>query len=387
MKDSSTFSIDSLLDVSTKKREACVLAGPFLNMLDHTIPIASILDIPLITKDPSIIFTFKKFYPPFKCQFKDWTIPYILENFSTIFYGFNIKKNGTETWSFKRLIQEHRELDPHNSLYDLPVKFIYHFHGCSDKRWFEKNSHLEEVDQILFYGDHMIDLFKSLELYERVVSSAIVGNYRKAYYLKHQTFFDDLVEKEIFSKFKKKQFTILYAPTWQDRTSATSIFKAYSHVLDQLPSHYNLVLKLHPTLSCQIADYDPKMLYDLLDPYARAPNIQIVPMLPCIYPILNKVDLYLGDHSSVGYDALSFNLPLFFINHDNRPKEDPTTHLFKAGRVLHNQDLPNFYKILDQELPDDFSKYSEIRNKLYNYAFGKDLSYEKMKERFKNFLI
>ena len=210
------------------------LAGPYLNTLDHTLPIASILDIPLISSDPNITFIFKNFYPHFRCHLKNWSLPYIVENFSTVFYGFNIERDAFQTLSFRKLINQSKEKDPKNPLWDLETKFIYHFHGCSDKRWFRADSHLTDVDQIFFYGDHMIDLFKSLDLYDKIVSPGIAGNYRKAYYLKNKDFFDTLAHNEVFSKFKNEQFTILYAPTWQDRTNATSIFKAYSDILDKI---------------------------------------------------------------------------------------------------------------------------------------------------------
>src|SRR5690606_19131652 len=138
---------------------------------------------------------------------------------------------------------------------------IYHLHGCSDKHWFRSEGHLLDVDEVLLYGQRMVDLFKEMNLLDRIQSHTLVGNYRYAYYLEHKSFYDQLVEKEIFSKFKRKQFTLLYAPTWMDAQKGCSIFKAYKDIIEQLPSNMNLLIKLHPHLNFQFESHDPKKLY------------------------------------------------------------------------------------------------------------------------------
>lgn len=365
-----------------KKREACVLVGRFYNIFEHSAPIACILDIPIVCDDLETIFLFKKFYPNLKCKLKSWTMPYLVENFSTIFYGFN-----TTDLTFKEMHQELIKKNPDNPTYKLPTKFIYHFHGCSDKRWFTANGHFKDVDQVLFYGQRMIDIFKELEIYEHVVSEGIVGNYRYAYYLHNQNFFDDLADKEIFSQFEKEQPTILYAPTWMDATRASSIFKAYKPIIENLPDHYNLLIKLHPNLSHQFEHYDPVPLYELFDKHSKKGNVVISPFFPCIYPLLKKCCAYLGDYSSVGYDALSFNLPMFFLNHDTRClKTDKTAYLLNAGHNIYFNDFSRIFSIIEKHLPLDKKKFGEIRKKMYEYAFGKDQTYEKVQKKFRSFL-
>lgn len=366
-----------------KERDACVLVGPFYNIFEHSAPIACILDIPIISDDPNTIFLFKKFYPNLKCKLKDWTLDYLIENFSTIFYGFN-----TTELTFKEMHQELLKKDPENPKYQLKTKFIYHFHGCSDKRWFTKCGHFKDVDQILFYGQRMIDIFKELGVYEHVISEGVVGNYRYAYYLENQNFFDTLAHKEIFSQFEKDQPTILYAPTWMDATRASSIFKAYKPIIENVPDHYNLLIKLHPNLSHKYEHYDPIPLYELLEKYTKKGNVVISPFFPCIYPLLKKCVAYLGDYSSVGYDALSFNLPMFFLNHDKRClKSDKTAYLLNAGYNIYEKDFPKIFSIIEENLPHDQERYGATRKKMYEYAFGKDLPYKKVQEMFKSFLI
>ena len=367
-----------------KIRGACALAGPFYSIIDHTAPICALLGIPLLTKEPSIVFNFKRFYPDLKCEFRDWTLPYLIKNFSTIFYGFNVSE-----YTFRELIKYSKNKDPKNPLWDLPTKFIYHLHGCSDKQWFKSSghTHLFDVDQVLLYGKRMVDLFEGLHLKDRLQSYSLVGNYRKVYYQKHQKFYDALVEKEIFSKFKKKQKTLLYAPTWMDAKRGSSIFKAYKEVIEKLPDNLNLLIKLHPNLSLHFDQHDPKKLYEALDPYSKKPNVQIVPLFPCIYPILNRVDLYLGDYSSVGYDALSFNLPMFFINHHRHMPTDPEGYLLRCGTSIYLEDLGQIYSIIEKALLNDDEKFTSSRKETYQYAFGEDLGEREMRKKLGTLLI
>jgi len=153
LKNSKPYSVDFTSGLKIK-RGACAIAGPFYSIFEHTVPIASMLDIPVITKEPNLVFIFKHFYPKFKCELRNWSLPYIIENYSSIFYGF-----GIEGHPFNHQMKLKREEEPGNPIWNLPTKAIYHFHGCSDKCWFKENSHFTDVDQILFYGDRMLDLF------------------------------------------------------------------------------------------------------------------------------------------------------------------------------------------------------------------------------------
>ncbi len=386
MEPSSSFlsQIDFL--AANKTRNACAIAGPFVPFIDHVIPIAAILDIPLITKEPSIAFTYKKYYPPFKCELKEWSLHSLIENYSTIFYGFSL-----ETTSFKQIIQTAKKNHPHESIWHLPTQFIYHLHGCSDKGyrsdWFDPKGHLLDVDKVLVYGKRMQDLLEDKNVHQHTKLEWI-GNYRYSYYLEHRDFFDSMIQKEVFKKFKKKQTTILYAPTWNDKEDSSSLFKAYGDILSNLPSSYNLILKLHPNLSVARKDYDPKTLYELLTPYAKKGNVLILPLLPNIYPILSHIDIYLGDHSSVGYDALAFNTPLFFINHHKRSYlTDKSAYLLRCGTNIYPEDLKNIYSIIDKEIPLDHQKYDLVKQETYSYAFGETLPYSQLKEHFKNLIL
>lgn len=377
-----SFSIKSLS--KKKKRGACALMGPYTVFMDHTAPICSLLNIPLITDSPQVKFTYERFYPGLKVQIKKWTLKFLLENYSTVFYAFR------PTPSFDQLQKAAIEAHPDDPSYQLDTKFIYHLHGCSDKgyhsNWIAPKSHFLDVDQILFYGQRMHDIFKDNKVLDRLRSYAFVGNYRYHYYLEHKKFYQNLIDKELFDHFEKDQPTLLYAPSWTDPEGSCSLFEAYQSILDKLPSHYNLVLKLHPYLSIKTPEYDPKPLYELLKPYVEQSNIQVLPMFPLVYPILDRVVAYIGDYSSVGYDALSFNLPLFFLNHNDRSLQDKGAYLLRCGREIKANEFKDLYSILEEELLMHSKKYGEVQKETYRYAFGKDVPYNKLQEQFRDLL-
>ncbi len=361
-----------------------MLMGPLESFFDHSVPICSLLDIPLICTSPQLLFKLKHFYPPFAFKLiPELALEHLIKDYSSIFYGFSIYPH-----TFREQINQKIEEKDNLDLWEKPTQFIYHLHGCSDKHWFQPVGHLSDTDQILVYGERMLDIFKSSGFDERATTFSKVGNYRLTYYQKHKDFFDASAEKNIFSKFEKKQLTLLYAPTWHDKDDSSSVLKALGDLIENLPRHINLLVKLHPLLKMDMEQKgSTKKLSQLLEHYLNKPNLQVSFSFPHIYSLLNKVDVYLGDYSSVGYDALYFNIPLFFLNHDDRNSlADPSAYLLKAGHNLHLKDLKNIYSNIEKELPLDSLKYSKIRKQIYEYAFGKDLPYQEVVQNYQNIL-
>ncbi len=377
-----TFSFDHLFH--HKGRGACALVGPHQGFIDHTAPICSILGIPLLTDQPEAKFIYESLYPGLNLVIKKWTLDYLLENYSTVFYPFR------PIPSFNQLIQKGKQDNPQNPIYHLKTKFIYHLHGCSDKGyhsdWIAPKSHFLDVDQVLFYGRRMHDIFRDNGVLEKLRSFAFIGNYRYLYYLKYRDFYQKVISLNVFDHFEKEQPTLLYAPSWIDPEGSCSLFEGYRDLLDRLPSHFNLVLKLHPYLSIRTKDYDPTPLYRLLEPYLTKPNIVVVPQLPLVYPLLDRVVAYIGDFSSIGYDALAFNLPLFFLNHQNRSLEDKGAYLLRCGKVFYQGDFATLYPSIEKTLSEKQNPYLDLQKETYHYAFGKNKSYEELQTQLQELL-
>lgn len=377
-----TFSIDKLYS-KTHKTKASVLMGPYPFYLDHSAPICALLDIPLLITDPKVKFQYEPLYPGLKCQIKNWDLRYLVEHFSTIFYPFKPEP------SFARGLKKAQEKDPNDPLWSKEMKFIYHLHGCSDKGyhsdWIAPKSHFLDVDQVLLYGKRMADLFEDNQVLFRLKSYAFTGNYRYVYFLKHQAFYRSLIQEKVMSKFHKEKPTLLYAPSWNDPEGSGSLFKAHKWVIDQLPNHYNLIVKAHPYFHVHLKDSNYDEYQTLLKRYSSKPNVLFLENFPLIYPLLDQVVGYIGDYSSIGYDALAFSLPLFFLNHNERNKEDKGAYLHRCGQTFTPKDFSKLYEEIEKSLkqPDP---YQEIKEKTYEYAFGKLLSYKVTQELFQSFL-
>ncbi len=374
-----TFSVDDY--TIGGQRGACVLAGPLETFFDHSVPICSLLDIPLITNAPMLIFKLKRFYPPFDYKLvPNLSLEEIIPHYSNIFYGF-----GTMPYTYREILNQRLQDKDCPASWKCPTQFIYHLHGCSDKHWFSPQSHLRDADHVLVYGNRMLDIFKNSGFDLEKKSFPLVGNYRLAYYQKNKDFFDVSAQKNIFSKFEKKQPTLLYAPTWHDKNNSSSVLKATSKLLETLPAHLNLLIKLHPLLKMDLPNKGSfNELYQLLLPYLEKPNLQVHSLFPHMHSLLSHVDGYIGDYSSVGYDALAFNIPLFFINHKQRdPLNDPSALLLKSGVNISLKDLNRLYSIVENHLDQEPYEYAAIRQQIYHYAFGKDLSYKEVAQNLK----
>jgi CDP-glycerol glycerophosphotransferase (TagB/SpsB family) len=102
--------------------------------------------------------------------------------------------------------------------------------------------------------------------------------------------------------------TLMYAPTWQDAIGSSSFFQAFASFVTQLPSEWRLIVKLHPHLERQAA------AIDALAALARGRDVHLVRANPLCYPFLDLADAYVGDMSSLAYDFLAYDRPMFFTN-------------------------------------------------------------------------
>lgn len=351
----------------TQSSSCGLLETPYNFFIDHLAPLCFFLDIPILTSWPQTLFLFQRYYPNVNIKVKNWSVRYLLENFTSVLYSFVPEPR------FRQLIEREQTQDPENEIWQRPLKLIHHFHGCSDKGyhsdWIKPDSHLQDLDLLLIYGKRFEVLLKDKQLFHLPKNVLQTGNYRLLYYQKHKLYLDGLVQKEIFSKFKKKKTTLLYAPTWADHENSSSFLKIYTALFEKLPEHYNLIVKLHPNMTLRTEKYDPSCVLQIIEKYKNRPNVLILPFYPLIYPLLNFCDIYLGDHSSVGYDMLYFNKPMFFLNVTKRNKKDPGAQLFQAGHVIEEENFSNLYQIIAHD-PNTF--YQEKQKEIYEFAFGND---------------
>jgi len=241
-------------------------------------------------------------------------------------------------------------------------------HGNSDKGrsiFYMEALHKEEM--ALVYGKQMIDYLQEKKVFDQLKGHAIVGNYRYGFYLEHKAFYDELVQKQILEKMPKAKKLFLYAPTWQDFERSSSFFDAMPLLAKNRPADVNLLVKLHPNL---LQEEDP-MAHRLIEEYAHEKHILFFSDFAPIYPLLNRADVYIGDMSSIGYDFLTFDRPLFFLNQNGRdPIKDPGLYLFRTGEVIDKEHYGEIYERIEHFLNFELRRFSEVRKEVYTYAFG-----------------
>lgn len=298
-------------------------------------PLASFLDIPIVVTDAFNHKIAETFYPFVKTLF----MPDLEKNLFSLVKDYDIFLECKYWRAHLKFLSEH--------FFRKKVKLVFCPHGQSDKGYdFPLLSPYREQDAVLLYGDLLFEMLQELKI--EIPPYHITGNYRLAFYRKHQKFYDSLLPFD----FPKKQRTLLYAPTWQDSEKNTSFFTLGKRVIEELPPDWNLIIKAHPLLK----EHTPKLYYQTIQALEGKKNIHLLCDFPPVYPVLAKVDRYLGDASSVGYDFLTFEKPMFFFP-GKREKR-----LFQAGTVL---DLgKNLFSQMENP-PDK----TEEQKKLYRKAF------------------
>lgn len=318
--------------------------GSDTHLLDHIAPLASILEAPLIVTEEENRILAQRYYPEVQTELWpdiEFRLKEIGERFDLIIES--------KYWApqLKQLIQ---------TLYGKTVRLVFCPHGQSDKGY--QTPLLAPYalqDAVLIYGDLLKQMLTELNIWPHIKDFALIGNHRLSYYLKNRTRLDATVEKEIFSQLKQKNKTLFYAPTWRDADGATTFFSDIQLLYNQLPDDWNVIVKPHPLLEQRDLSH-----YERLHRIREQKNNWLVlERFPLIYPILDRIDAYLGDYSSVGYDALAMQKPLYFLSHHHIP--NPRLHL--CGKILDRS------KNLFDQIQKNEQNYSKQQRALSTLAF------------------
>ena len=322
------------------KKPACgLLYGNDIHHLDHIAPFCAILGIPLILTDTTIQWIAAQNYPDLNtCHIPIETLPEQIVPIYDVLFSCLPTQLLDPIFSFT----EH----------SLRKKLLYSWlpHGNSDK---DNLAALMAEKHLLVYGNQMKDTLKRKAVVEKVRHITTIGNFRRLYYLKYKDSLDRLAAHHTQFKHLKSK-TILYAPTWGTRNLAKS-----THTLLHLfPSDYNLLIKFHPnTLSTGFA-------LAIKEAFSEKDNIRFIDDFPSIYPLLNHTEIYIGDHSSIAYDFLSFNRPLYYFTNGKTP-------IHHTGAITTPEDL---FKQIEQKA----DIYAQARHDLYHYAFDDSIDLEQI---------
>ncbi len=345
-----------------KKKVACLIYGNYPHYLDHLAPLSYFFKIPLITNNDEIAKTAKKYYPKINVNYIDnLNIHfYVVKNFDNIISCITQKLFDL---NFKF----------HQDLLNKKTKIIWCPHGSSDKGktcpFFES---LINEKLVLVYGKKMIDILKEKKIYNSIESLFEIGNYRLKYYQKFKSLFDKIAKEEIKKKLPPNKITIMYAPTWKDTENSSSFETYLETLLKTLPTKYNLIVKLHPNL---FEKFDVQI--EILKGKYEKNNILFLDNFSLIYPLLNFVNIYLGDFSSIGYDFLYFQKPMFFLQPANL---DLQSDINTCGHVICNNYI---FKTIEENMKN--KKFKEKIKKLYKYTFKQKVNMEDLKKIIFNF--
>lgn len=339
-------------------RYIAIITGPD-TYLDHVGVLCSLMDIPLIVTEEETYQAACKFYPQIQVSQKnlsELSSGFLAHHFDVIFESGKFWK--TELDSLFKI------------LHKKTMRFVFCPHGNSDKG----HSATKHVDQdlSLVYGQHMLDLLEHTGALKSISHTVKTGNYRLLFYKKYQSFYDDIVKAEVMPKLDSAKKTILYAPTWQDGENPSSFFHGTQKLIEELSPNFNIIIKLHPFLE----QFHPAQTYYVLQQYEKAPGVLFLQKFPAIYPLLTLCDLYIGDYSSIGYDFLAFDKPLYFLT---EPKPSQLgSFLHRCGKVLPVEGSLSTF-IQNTWIENSIEK-SKIRKETYLYAFGEEKPFSLVKE-------
>ncbi len=333
-------------------------ASSSLHLFDHAAPFSYMLKVPLIFTESTLIEPLQKYYP-----FVDFKFISPKEiNYATLAQEYD--------FFIQPVFWRENLFQYFGSILEKPLLFGYLSHGESDKGHFDSSvmSGLSLQEVAFFGGKQSKDRLQKQGHWDKISCPIFMGNVRFAFYKKYRKFYDDLVEQEIFSKLNPKNPTLFYAPTWNDIEKKTSFFSLTKTLVKQLPKNWNLIVKPHPLLE----EREPVLYYQTLLEESRNDQFLVVKEFPLIYPLINRCTAYLGDFSSVGYDALYLKKPLFFYDPYKIPGSHPSKALQNCGFCITKKELKNPFSFIEKnskDYPTDLREKGETRAL---YTFGKE---------------
>jgi hypothetical protein len=321
------------------------LQGNLEHHLDHLAPFCSLMGWPLVVTDEEIFKLGLAYYPdlilhlwcpleaPFKVtkQFDGVVTTLPRAAFDDIFFI-------AEASMSKRL------------------KTVWLPHGNSDKGnslpWMEA---LKYEEAAFVYGPKMIDFLARKNV--KIPHIIPVGNFRYLYFQKHRLFYEQLLGELGLSK-----SFILYAPTWKDAENSNSFEKYVDAIMKQL-SQFPLVIKPHPNELEDVRVIQRKLSSKAI----------WLDHFPPIYPLLDRTSHFIGDFSSIGYDFLSFNRPMFFCQ-----SVATMSDIHHYGTLLSEDNMLSLPAFLDA--PHHFKEQIPL---LAAYTFGEESTWAQNLEKVK----
>jgi hypothetical protein len=348
---------------SMTSRVAAINFGENLTYrIDHLIPLCDLLKAPLFVGDQDSIKDLNDFYP------KNYLV-YLRQQdaLKTLAqYDLIITSDKNSARELGLLIKH---------LFGKRIRFLYLPHGNSDKGQYKRS-----MDQFLYqdisciYGSQMLQRLTAQGIINRLNGFVTIGNIRKDYYLAYKSFFDSKIA-HLFHKDIKKKTTILYAPSWDDDERRCSYQAISQNLIKFLPDDWYLIIKIHPLFE----KFSPGKVALLMEKTKSMENMTVLFDMPLIYPLLQQCDLYLGDYSSIGYDYLWFDRPMYFVDPSNRNKTCESKYLYRCGIEIPKEGWNNPYPFIMENLENNL-QLSRVRKKVYQYAFEQKIQPEEIKQ-------
>lgn len=328
---------------------------------DHIASLCIFLDLPLIVTEEEVMHHLQKIYPSLVVHYFDY-----------LNLGKEVVSRYTALFSCHPRPYLERMFSFSEELLNKRCVSFFIPHGNSDKG--HKSQLIEGIKHealVGVYGKKMLDFFTEKGVSRQLFGTVHLGNYREKVYCKLKPHFLKLLQEQVSVDSKKK--TILFAPTWDDAEQSCSLFSIIDTLLKKKPEHIRLLIKPHPnTFLTQTAKME--QLQGKID---KLNDTFLIRDFPPIYTLLDIADIYLGDMSSIGYDFLTYNRPMFFLNPNNRnPSFDKGLQLMRCGEIIYPESFDVLYDVIEHPQ----TELKKARHDMYHYTFGNPVHADGLKK-------
>jgi CDP-Glycerol:Poly(glycerophosphate) glycerophosphotransferase len=331
-------------------RKACAL-GWTPHYVEHLAFLCRLLDMPMIVGDERSLAAARDWYPPhLEVLVRETELAEALTGTQPLIrdYMGRLAAEGFDVFFYSHMLM--REM-VEAIIGDSDRRIVQCPHGFSEKRQ-QWAGHVIDGDAALLYGQLALDQLAEFGVLDRLGPRCLIGAARYHYYIEHREFFDGVVEAKVLGPLGRGRRRILYVPTWSDAIGSSSLTAAFELLIRELPGDSDLVVKLHPHAENPIHRESTEAIARLAD---RAGNVLLVRDAPLTYPLIAAADAVITDMSSIAYDCLIFDCPIYLFNQNQgKGAVDPAgSRLFQCGTVLGPDQYGHVFRLIDAQRDGD----------------------------------
>lgn len=265
--------------------------------LDVLAPLSALLNIPLLVTESPTSHHIESFYPSVNCHIipRDHICNETLKQHNVII-------SCHPTYQMNELFSVSSTIQKNNPL------FIWF--PSQQKEEYASYEHLDQEQIILVWGEALLQNLQTHGVSLSIFRTLMTGDIKHTYAQKMKKFYQNLLDKTLFSFLSKEHPSYLLAPVFYQNKEKKSLLKTVTDLIENAPSTINLIVKINPL--DQI--HEKKIIEKIKEKTKSLINVFSIIDYPVIPALFNIIEGMFTNNVSYAYHFCIYDKPLYFLD-------------------------------------------------------------------------